>query len=62
MRASTDTTKKALRESATRCDAKAYPGYGGLDQVIICSHCGDVTNEPRCPHDTPRQSNSGLDI
>lgn len=56
---SKDTTNHICTE---RCCAESVPGYGGLDQRFVCPHCGDVTNEPRCPHDTPKQDRSGLDI
>lgn len=45
-----------------RCGAKAYPVPGQAEPIYLCQHCGDVTNESRCPQDTPKQSNSGLDI
>jgi hypothetical protein len=49
-------------EDITRCGAKAHAVQGQSEPVYLCPSCGDVTNEPRCPQDTPRQSNSGLDI
>jgi hypothetical protein len=54
--------RAAPKSERPRCDAKAYPVQGQAEPVIICSHCGDVSNEPRCPHDTPEKSWSGLDI
>jgi len=49
---------QAVFGSAPRCDAKAYPVEGQAEPVIICSHCGDVSHEPRCPHATDRMMGS----
>lgn len=49
-----------------RCCAETVARYYSVneppEQRFICPHCGDVTDEPRCPHDTPKQDRSGLDI
>jgi hypothetical protein len=45
-----------------KCDAKLVVGPGDGEPRYVCRHCGDVTDEDRCPHDTPKQSRSGLDI
>jgi hypothetical protein len=59
--------KKAAEHVCTnRCCAEPVPYYFSLgeppEQRFVCPHCGDVTDEPRCPHDTPKQDSHGLDI
>ena len=53
---------QAVFGSEPRCDAKACPVEGQAEPVIICSHCGDVSHEPRCPYNTPKQARDGTDI
>lgn len=63
-KASTETAKHDCgnRRCCAESVAIQYSVNEPPEQHFICPHCGDVTDEPRCPQDTPRQARDGTDI
>lgn len=63
MRASTEGTECVHpKREEIGCAAKSVYVQGKAEPSYICPYCGDVTDEPRCPQDTPRQARDGTDI